>query len=213
MDDKKQLIFKEFEQHLLQDSQPSGYFNSLLDKDWFINDYPYTILSGLQKVPQSPEHHPEGNVWNHTMLTIDEASRYKGESQDPAVFMWAALLHDVGKAPTTRIRKGRITAYDHDQAGEKLARDFLKYFQVSPGFLKKVTALVRWHMQPLFVSKNLPFADIASMLKEVELREVALLSLCDRLGRGKLNENSRREERERIESFVKYCQNIQPPTR
>lgn len=210
MDSKNHIfqIFKEFEQHLLDDTRPSEYFNTLLDKDWFINDYPYTILSTLQKIPQSPQHHPEGNVWNHTMLTVDEASFYKKESQNPTVFMWAALLHDVGKVPATRIRKGRITAYDHDKSGEILARDFLNYFHVAPEFLEQVTALVRWHMQPLFVSKKLPFVDIKNMLEQVELREIALLSLCDRLGRGKLNKNSRKEEIEKMESFIKYCQNL-----
>ncbi len=38
--------------------------------------------------------------------------------------MWGALLHDLGKAPTTKIRKGKITSYDHDKVGAELVRNF-----------------------------------------------------------------------------------------
>ena len=74
--------------------------------------------------------------------------------------MWGALLHDLGKAPTTKIRKGKITSYDHDKVGAELCREFLEVFTDDEEFIKQVTALVRWHMQTLFVIKNLPFADV-----------------------------------------------------
>lgn len=206
--DARQHNFTEFEQHLLYDAKPSDYFNSLLNQEWFLRDYPYIILSNLQKTPQSPEHHPEGTVWNHTMLTVDEASLHKQASRNPEVFMWAALLHDVGKGPATKMRKGRITAYDHDKMGELLAEEFLNFFAVDKRFLKQVTALVRWHMQPLFVNKKLPFADIQKMLQKVDLEEIALLSLCDRLGRGNLDQALRAEEKGKNESFINYCRNM-----
>ena len=42
------------------------------------------------------------------------------------------------------------------------------------------------------------------MINDVEYKEVALLSLCDRLGRGNLDEDRIKEEKERIESFKAY---------
>lgn len=203
--DTKLYRFTQFEQHLLYDAKPSDYFNALLNEEWFLTDYPYSILSSLQKVPQSPEHHPEGNVWNHTMLTVDEASLHKQESRNPKVFMWAALLHDVGKMPATKMRKGRITAYDHDKMGEHLASEFLNFFAFDKHLLKQVTAMVRWHMQPLFVNKKLPFADICTMLQEVDLQEIALLSLCDRWGRANLSPALKAEEKRKTDSFIQYC--------
>ena len=71
-------------------------------------------------------------------------------------------------------------------------------------FKQKVSKLVRWHMQPLFYDKNLPFFQPQDMINEVEYKEVALLSLCDRLGRGNLDEDRIKEEKERIESFKAY---------
>ncbi len=40
--------------------------------------------------------------------------------------MWAALLHDIGKAETTKNENGKITAYNHDKTGALQAEDFLK---------------------------------------------------------------------------------------
>ena len=111
--------------------------------------------------------------------------------------MAAALLHDLGKIPTTKLRHGRLTAYDHDKAGEKLAREFLRCCTDDEGFLARVCALVRWHMQVMFVAHNLPFADIRGMLHSVSPHEIALLAYCDRLGRGPVAPKGHREGNEK----------------
>lgn len=202
---EKREIFDEFEVHLLEDGKPSDYFNEKLETGIFSTKYPFTLLGDLISTGQSPEHHPEGSVWNHTMLVVDNAAKRKHESCDPRVFMWGALLHDLGKAPTTRVRKGKVTSYDHDRVGEKLSIDFLREFTDDDEFMVKVSALVRWHMQILFVVKGLPFADIGKMLSEVPLEEIALLGICDRLGRGKLTPEKIAQEKESVEFFVKKC--------
>ena len=158
------------------------------------------MILELKKIEQSPIYHPEGNVWNHVMLVIDEAAKLRHKSKDKKAFMWAALLHDIGKPPTTKVRKGRITSYDHDKEGEKMAIEFLSYFSEDEEFKIKVSKLVRYHMHILYVLKNLPFKDIEGMKRNVDLEELALLGLSDRLGR--LGEN-REEEKENIERFKK----------
>lgn len=117
------------------------------------------------------------------MLVLNEAAKLKGESSDKKAFMWAALLHDIGKPDTTQVRRGRITSYDHDKAGSVLAEQFLRQLTEDRDFIHKTSGLVRWHMQILFVVNNLPFADVKSMKRRVNIRDVALLGLCDRLGR------------------------------
>jgi len=195
-------IFKEFDEHLLNDEKPSKYFNEIKKIGIFYNIYPFTLLGDLIGVPQSPKHHPEGDVWNHTMLVVDYASKKKKESKEPRAFMWAALLHDLGKARTTRLRKGKITSYNHDKVGKELVINFLAYFDENKNFIKKVSALVRWHMQSLFVVKNMPYAEIENMLKDVEPREIALLTECDRLGRGGLTEEKINSEKKNIDLFL-----------
>jgi tRNA nucleotidyltransferase (CCA-adding enzyme) len=199
-------IFEEFEKHLMEDESPSIYFEKIINNKGIANEYPITLLSRLVDTPQSPQHHPEGNVWKHTMLVVDNAAKVKDLSENTRAFMWGALLHDLGKAPTTKIRKGKITSYDHDKVGAELCRDFLKVFTEDDEFIKQVTALVRWHMQTLFVIKNLPFGDVKSMASEISIKEIALLSQADRLGRGEMNERKIKEEKENIKTFIRKCE-------
>ncbi|WP_027398505.1 HDIG domain-containing metalloprotein [Anaerovorax odorimutans] len=197
-------LFFEINKHLVNDKTPSKYINLICEKPFF-KKKPFDLLYNLKRTGQSPKHHPEGNVWNHTMLVIDEAAEIKYKSKNIKVFMWAALLHDIGKPDTTKIRKGRITSYDHDKKGAILAGDFLKALIDDDKFIKEVTALIRWHMQILFVVNDLPFADIHAMKKQSDINEVALLGLCDRLGR--LNVDKEIEQKN-ISAFIKKCNNF-----
>ena len=203
--DTENKVIHEFDTHLMQDKKPSLYFNEEDEKELFSSDYPFTLLGALKKTEQNPKFHPEGNCWNHTMQVVDKAALYRGESSAPEVFMWSALLHDIGKPLKTKIKRGKITAYDHDKVGEKLAADFLGFFKLEKNFIRNVCKMVRWHMQFLMVIKDLPFADIKTMKEEVDLNEIALLSLCDRLGRGDITEDLINEEKKNIQFFLKKC--------
>ncbi|HAN21987.1 MAG: phosphohydrolase [Clostridiales bacterium GWF2_36_10] len=194
-------LYNDINNHLLNDQKPSIFLNEIYNNPLFLQ-YPFKMLYDLKKAEQSPQHHPEGNVWNHTMLVVDEAASQKVKSNNQSVFMWAALLHDIGKPSTTRIRKGKITSYDHDKIGADLAKDFLLQFTDNDDFIKEVSTLIRYHMQILFVVNDLPFADINGMKINTDINEVALLGLCDRLGR--TNSDIARE-RENIRIFLQKC--------
>ncbi|MCB8815171.1 HD domain-containing protein [Desulfosporosinus shakirovi] len=195
----------EIDEHLMNDRKPSSYLIELSKTGLFEVEYPYTLLGELMKVPQSPKHHPEGSVWNHTLLVLDNAGERKHLSQNPKELMWSALLHDLGKAPATKIMKGRITSYDHDKLGERLSFKFLKELTDDQKFINQVSKMVRWHMQILFVTKGLPFADIRRMASEVSIDEVALLGLCDRLGRGDMTIDKKLIEEKSIINFLEKC--------
>lgn len=194
-------LYFELNRHLLQDEEPSQYLNNIRDEPAF-QQYPFDMLLKLRQTKQSPKYHPEGSAWNHTMLVVDEAAKLKVRSKNPNAFMWAALLHDIGKPVTTRIGKGKITSYDHEKIGEKLAGEFLRTFTDDDRFIKEVNSLVRWHMQMLFVVKNLPFADIEEMKHEVDIHEIGLLGLCDRMGR--LRADKEKEE-QNMRLFLRKC--------
>lgn len=199
----KQNLFLEIHKHLLDDEKPSVYLNCVSENSLF-KEAPFSMLRKLKETMQSPVHHPEGSAWNHTLLVVNEAATRKKSSTDPEVFMWAALLHDIGKPDTTRLRKGRITSYDHDAVGEPLARNFLKFFSCKEEFTDKVANLVRYHMHILYVLKDMNFGNVKMMKKQVDLHELALLGLCDRLGR--LNANQKEEE-ENIDVFLSKIKN------
>jgi putative nucleotidyltransferase with HDIG domain len=198
MMEAKKRLFEEVSRHLLQDIKPSLYLSDMVKYKSF-EEYPFSLLTALKETPQSPKHHPEGNVWNHTMLVVDAAARVRDKSSNEHIFMWAALLHDIGKPGTTKIRKERITAYNHDKLGATLSKQFLNGVDCDLEFIDKVVSLVRWHMQILYVNKSLPFADIKTMRGEANIEDVALLGLCDRLGRTGAQQ---REEEENIKIFL-----------
>ena len=190
--------FKELNAHLLHDETPSVYFNSPYF-DALCKKYPFDMLGKLKKTRQSKQYHPEGSAWNHTMLVLDEAARQKGRSGNPQAFMWAALLHDIGKADTTAMRNGKVTSYNHEKLGATLTRKFLAELDADPELIKEVEALVRWHMQILFVLKDLPFAQVKDMKQQTRPEEVSLLGLCDRMGRQGAD---RAQEEKNIELFM-----------
>lgn len=185
-------------EHLCSDQQPSAYLNTLLENGE-LAQYPFSMLSALRETPQSPTHHPEGNVWNHTCLVVDQAAQVREQSSDSPAFMWAALLHDIGKPATTRKRRGRITSYDHDKVGMDLAIKFLNAMTDDQALIQRVGKLVRYHMQPFFVVKHMPFAELSAMKRETDVPEIGLLSYCDRIGRTNSDAQS---ERKHTEEFL-----------
>lgn len=202
-------LFWEMDQHLLEDRAPSQYLASIAHAP-VLDLYPFHLLKVMQETGQSPLHHPEGNVWNHTLLVVDEAAKKKDRSTHPRILMWAAMLHDIGKPATTKTRKGRITAYNHDKVGAVLAGQFLTALNQETQFVSSVSHLVRYHMQILYVVKGLPYADIPAMIENTDLDDVALLGLCDRLGRTGAD---RQAEEENIQRFLFLCHSHATQTR
>lgn len=185
--DYDQNLFKAIAQHLLHDENPAVFLRQALYEGLFQKE-PFYIFKRLEQTEQSPVYHPEGNVWNHTLLVVYEAAKRRSEQVDPAAFMWAALLHDLGKPDTTKIRKGKITSYNHEQVGAELAENFLSCFIDDASFIAHVTGLIRFHMMMLFVLKDSRFSTFKEMLEETDYKELGALCLCDRLGRTGANQ-------------------------
>ena len=51
-------------------------------------------VAAMKGVAQPPEYHPEGDVWRHTLLLLEQLH------QPTPTLALGALLHDVGKPPT-----------------------------------------------------------------------------------------------------------------
>lgn len=200
-----EVFFEDIISHLLEDENPSIYLNNTKDIGLF-DKKPYSMIKNLENINQNSKYHPEGNVWNHTMMVVDEGAKYRDKVNDKKAYMTALLLHDLGKATTTRIRKGRITSYDHDKAGEEAAKEFLSYFNLDNVFVYKVIKLIRYHMHLLFVIKNMPYGDEKSMIKEVDLDDLSYVFLADRLGRGNVTIEDKEKLKRDIKQFNnRYC--------
>ena len=73
-------------------------------------------ISAMKGVQQPPEFHPEGDVFVHTLLLLQELPH-----PCPPTLAWGALLHDVGKPATFRVAPDRIRFDNHVDVGVKMA--------------------------------------------------------------------------------------------
>ena len=192
-------LFTTIQGHLLEDDRPSLYLEKAAELPEF-HSHPFSMLLKLKGSPQPLKYHPEGDVWNHTLLVIDEAAKRRHQSSDALTFMWAALLHDLGKPGTTKIKNGKIISYGHDTLGAKLAREFLEFFGCDDAFIDEVVHLVQWHMQLLYFEKSLPFFKEAELREKANIDDVGLLNLCDRIGRKNSDEL---QEEQKVQRFVR----------
>lgn len=177
-----EVIFLRINECLLNEKRPSILLDRISDTETFQTS-DFSCLNRMKLTEQSRIHHPEGNVWIHTMMVVDYAAKLRYLSKEPSVLMWAAYLHDIGKPEATKYRRGKITAYDHDRVGAIEAERLLKNVCKEDVFVRNVCAMIRWHMQILFVAKHDAVQDLECMKEETDIEELALLGLSDRMGR------------------------------
>ena len=77
-------------------------------------------ISAMKGVEQPPQYHPEGDVFVHTLLLLENLPH-----PCPPTLAWGALLHDVGKPPTFRVAPDRIRFDGHVEVGVKMAEALL----------------------------------------------------------------------------------------
>jgi putative nucleotidyltransferase with HDIG domain len=99
-------------------------------------------ISVMKGVAQPPEFHPEGDVFAHTLLLLDNLPQ-----PCPLTLAWGALLHDVGKPPTFRVAPDRIRFDDHVDVGVKIAEDICRRLRFSNDDTQQILALVDNHMR------------------------------------------------------------------
>jgi poly(A) polymerase len=102
----------------------------------------------MKGVAQPPEFHPEGDVFAHTLLLLDNLPH-----PCPATLAWGALLHDVGKPATFRVAPDRIRFDNHVDVGVKIAEEICARLRFSNDDAAQVLALVDNHMRFGHVSR------------------------------------------------------------
>lgn len=108
---------------------------------------PYVLpeISAMKGVEQPPQYHPEGDVWTHTLLMIEQL-----EAGTPATLAWGVLLHDVGKPPTFRPISetgDRIRFDGHAGVGERMGEEICRRFRFSNEDTEQIVALIANHMR------------------------------------------------------------------
>jgi poly(A) polymerase len=99
-------------------------------------------ISAMKGVQQPPEFHPEGDVFVHTLLLLENLPHPR-----PTTLAWGALLHDVGKPATFRVAPDRIRFDNHVEVGVKIAEEICDRLRFSNHDAAQVLALVDNHMR------------------------------------------------------------------
>jgi len=132
-------------------------------------------ISAMKGVAQPPEFHPEGDVFEHTLLLLENLP-----SPCPLTLAWGALLHDVGKPATFRVGPDRIRFDGHVEVGVKIAEEICRRLRFSNDEAAQILALVDNHMRFGHVSR-MKEATLKRFLRMPKFEEHLALHRADSL--------------------------------
>lgn len=171
-------------------------------------------LAATIDVPQNPDWHPEGDVFEHTMQAIDAGARLSyTDSKEKLMGMYGVLCHDLGKVTTTRMMDGVWRSLGHEDAGVEPAKKLLKRFTRRVELIDAVAKIVRHHMAPgLFVrngAKPPAYKRLALKLApEVTMELLAKVALADKSGRNGASHEPLNKPLPDIEDFLAHAQQL-----
>ena len=203
----KERIFGEMVKAFEKAERPSIFFEQLWRMDQLHDWFPE--VEALRGVPQDPIHHPEGDVWVHTMMVLDEAAKLRDKTKDPVAFMSAALVHDFGKVAATKAEPSvpgtlspelsspgtsvpgtentpvRIHSYQHEIAGLIPAKAFIQRLSLEKDLLKYCLNMTLMHMRPLTCFQGRASQKSTAHMFDESIcpDELVLLAKADWLGR------------------------------
>ncbi len=123
----------------------------------------------LKGVEQSPEYHPEGDVFTHTLGLL-------GHLTSPTeTLAYGCLLHDIAKPPCFERQGEKITFYNHTDKGAEMAVEILKRLKRSRAVWDRVAFLVKKHLRYTQAPK-MRLSTLKRFLREDAIEE--LLELC-----------------------------------
>ncbi|MDP3985266.1 MAG: HD domain-containing protein, partial [bacterium] len=192
----KERILEEWKKLLLKSKKPSVGLSAGMMLGIFHEIHPE--LPPLIETPQEPEWHPEGDVWIHTLMVVDEAAKIvRREQLDPErawTVMLGALAHDFGKPAVTEFKEGRWKAHGHEPAGAEPTKKFLAALGVDALTRDKVVKTVTDHLTPAMfyvseVVKGQKISDgairrLAQRIHPATIQELVMVAEADHAGRG-----------------------------
>ena len=196
-------ILGELNKALLKAPAPGVFFGELRKMGQLSLWFPE--VEALAGVPQSPVHHPEGDVWTHTMMVLEAAAGLREGALEPEGFMMAALVHDFGKTVSTLVSGEKVSAIGHESTGVPLARRFLRRLTNETRLERYVLNMVELHMRPNILAWERAGRKSTARLfdRAVCPEDLLLLSKADYLGKGNAGDYGPAEAflRERLSDY------------
>jgi len=185
-------IWGEWEKWSHQSIKPSAGLRALRDSQWLRF---YKELHDLIRIPQDPEWHPEGDVWEHTLCCVDAMANSEvwqnSKTDDRSTLMLGILCHDLGKPICTQLleKRGRLrwTSHGHDAAGVPLSKKLLKRIGAFRKIAEPVPSLVGGHHYLNTLPEGGPSKSslrrLANRLTPANLAQLHSVMTADHLGR------------------------------
>lgn len=156
----------------------------------------WPCLDLLSSTMQRLDFHPEGDVWQHTLLVIDLAALCRHKTSNPLGFMWGALLHDIGK-PEVTTPEGR--APRHNESGARIFDHQVAGYIPDKKLQRYIRTMIYYHMHLMNMVRNGArdygyFKILKGINGIVPVDDLILITKCDKLGRYK-------DEHENINRF------------
>jgi tRNA nucleotidyltransferase (CCA-adding enzyme) len=210
----RERIEQEFEKMLLKSARPSLGIRWLKEIGRLRDILPE--LAATIGVMQDKDWHPEGDVFEHTMQTVDAAAQLPIDNDHlRRILLYAALCHDLGKVSTTEHEDdGNITSIGHDREGVTLTKKMLRRITENKELIDAVARLVKYHMAPSqFIDNNAQASAYKRLANKLvpysSLALLADLALADRRGRNPKGHEPLKENFADITEFRKRAQQAQ----
>ncbi len=171
----KERVFTEFRKALEAD-KPSIFFNVLRDAE--VLDVHFKEVYDLIGAIQPIKYHPEGDSYNHTMLTLDNSAKVTKDTK----IRFCALVHDLGKGRTPKEMYPHH--YNHEQRGVEPLRLLCKTLGTPNEWKKMGTTSVLEHMKG-GVFAQMTVAKKVSFIEKIDksllgLKGLQIVVYCDR---------------------------------
>ncbi len=207
-------IMVEFNKIMLS-KRPSKGLN-LLDETGLLN-YILPELTALKGIEEIDGMGHKDNFY-HTLEVVDNISQHT----DKLWLRWAALLHDIGKAPTKKFEKNiGWTFHGHEFLGSKMLKGIFKRLKLPLNSdLKYVEKLVRMHARPIaLITDDASDSALRRLLFDAgeDLEDLFTLCKSDITTKNNTKQNKFKKNYEYVAEKIKQVEekdkvrNIQPP--
>lgn len=134
----KERVFCECRKALAS-QKPSIFFETL--KQANVLEVHFPEIANLIGQTQPEKHHPEGDAYNHTMITVDNAAKLTNN----LAIRFSCLVHDLGKGLT--LKEILPHHYGHEEKGVKLVQSLGSRIGAPNSWIKCGKIAAKWHMK------------------------------------------------------------------
>lgn len=132
-------------------------------------------IVAMKGTAQTPDFHPEGDVFVHTLLLLSHLPAGASET-----LAYGCLLHDVAKPVCMRQDGARITFYGHTDQGAEMAEEIIKRLKRGRAVWERVSYLVRSHLR-MVQAPQMRLSTLKRFLREEGIEELLELARIDAL--------------------------------